>query len=323
MQSLPSYAITTNSPTSELVLHELTVFYENSLDYLAKDFCKKSKIFSLKLLNDEVINKSTTALMQEFKSNLSDYLNNYSHYERYGQYEFLLKYFVDTTFGYYDQETSDDLDVQYILHYLHADYDLICDEYEIKFKKFITQNFLPLIELKRPVISKQKIKPIMHYVGILKNCLNYECFYNNAKSLINIIKSPEDEQAKFYKRFNILIAIITDNVFKSVLKDENLTQLSNESLDIIVPYLKNFIYKFKQDNHIEQLIKLNEKYMLHVPNITTKDEKLLQKILDKYTEREIDAKEKQIMQLLDMFMQLYFNCYIFDEILVVKIVELN
>lgn len=301
-QLLPLGSSTPNSSTSASILHELSVFYENSLDYLAQDFCRKSKIFSLKLLQDDFIQRYSTPLLTEFRSNLTDLIKNYPHYERFGLYEFLLNAFVDTTFQYYYQEPSEDSDVQYIIDFLHSDYDVICDEYEIRFENFITYKFLPLIEAKRSEIAHDKVKPIMHFVRKLKKCLNYECFYVNANSLIEIIKSPNDKLRELSKRFAILAAIMTNNIFSSVLKDEDLKELSADSKENIEKVLGEFIKEFELSNDIEKLIHLipifTEDYK-DLLNVSGKDGQKLQKVIEKYAQKEFKAKGKQIQQLLN------------------------
>ncbi|XP_037826693.1 uncharacterized protein LOC119614647 [Lucilia sericata] len=264
----------TASASTEIIpaRDKLFLYYENNLELFAKEFSDKAKGISEKILQDSNIQLAKTPLMREFKTNITEYLNNYDLYKHFDLNNELLTQFITTTIQYYQQEPTTNKDFQYIVKLLRKlHYDELRDEYEVKFQKFIKEYFLPKFEeLKNellPDYSKQS-QALLKWYNDLRECQDYKCHYNSFQQFTSVIISPANRFLAYIRNklenFFIFYSNHAYIIGKAVIKDPALSQLSPAFREQFVYDINEFLSKCENNHDIRELYNLLKLFRVNI-----------------------------------------------------------
>ncbi|KAI8121022.1 hypothetical protein FF38_12669 [Lucilia cuprina] len=260
--------------TTELISanDKLLLYYENNLELFAKEFSDKAKAISEKILLDSIIQKAKTPLIKEFKNNLTKYLNNYDLYKHFDLNNELLIQFITTTMQYYQQEPTTNKDFQYIIKLLRKlRYDELCNEYEMKFQKFIKEKFLQKFEeLKQELLNDQskQSRALLSWYNDLQECRNYKCYYNLFQKFTSVIMSPVNHFLTYIRNklenFFIIYSNHAYSISKAILTDPAVGQLSPAFREQFVKDINEFLSSCENNHDIRKLYNLLQLFRINI-----------------------------------------------------------
>ncbi|XP_065357510.1 uncharacterized protein LOC135951735 [Calliphora vicina] len=299
------------SPNSNATLlkQNLTKLLDNELESMDKDFSEKSKVLSEKLLQDKLVKQASTAILKQFKQNISDFLHVYPSYQRYHLTNQLVLLFEEKI-----PDPSSNKDIEYIWKLLekHGYYEMDKD-YESKYMKFVKHKFLPKFEEFKKQLNQQELKQhqdLINSYNELKRCQNYKC---QSKYLYKIIGdfTPKDNLFEYIVEMVDNIHIDYGNaaleMAKAVLKDKRLSQLPHNLRINLTNNIKQFIKIYKKHEDINDLyniinaldINILAKYY-HNISLPLKQQQLIVQIFDDHGcakfVSEYDRKLKDFVQ---------------------------
>ncbi|XP_037827574.1 uncharacterized protein LOC119615638 [Lucilia sericata] len=266
----------------------LKKFQVNELQILNQELSEKAKILSENVLKDEIVQLAATTEMQEFKCNMTDFLDYYPWYKRYGLFSELAELFK-SNIPDVNNSSTDSLYIRQLLN--EHGYGEINENYENKFKEFIEQKFLSKFEESKAQLSQEELKQeqvIIQGINEFKKCHDYECFY---KMLIKLVYTPKEQLFHFNSlkliKLNIFFANRASDIMLAVLKDQRLQELSLEVKQNLTTNIKKIIQKFENNQDIDEVNEIIQRFsqkivlkFLSSKVISLKDQQLLTQIFD-------------------------------------------
>ncbi|KAM7351829.1 uncharacterized protein ACRADG_004560 [Cochliomyia hominivorax] len=267
--------------------------YNELINSAAKIYSQESKELCGNLLKEEKLQKSQTPVIKKFKHKISNFLDLYPSYQRFGLYHELVLIFENIVREFYPQ-TGKDAESQYILRILKKyNYSAINQKYEQDFLKFFQQKLYTNFEKFSKTVDKHKHlrHDLVNWLENAKNCQKYDCALDLYNSLYDIFYTPKDELFDGIQNdLTEIYSFFTKKsyeIMKLLMKDSNLAGLNPKLQKSFIRDLNDFIQKYETDfNNLDQVFdslhrNISLKYFKN-SKIPQHDQKILKNLLKKY-----------------------------------------
>ncbi|XP_037826686.1 uncharacterized protein LOC119614640 [Lucilia sericata] len=254
---------------------QLEDYFDEGVEIIEKEFCKKLKTVARKLLTDNELQNSKSQPMKEFQNNITDYLYNYDSYMRYDLYNVLILQWENII-----QKFKFNIVMKLLNKY---GYKQLRDDYERQYDKFIKQKFLPKFE--------EHKKALINWGNNLKMCPDYRCQWKYIDMFMFENKTPRNELLLYYtdNLDNLYMFVGTSEyeIAQRLLKSSKLALLSPALKRNLTKDLQNFINKYEKHDSLTELINLiddfddniEDKYYFN-STIPLKDQQLVKQLFD-------------------------------------------
>lgn len=236
-----------------------------------KTYLKQMKYISEQILDDKSIQQSYSPEIKRLKENLTDFINIYPNYMRYGLQNNLMNV-VANILKYYYNRSSTNRDIQLTTKiFKNYGFEKAKSKYYKELNKFVKGDLLQKIEeFTKNLAQKDQIfrDLLLKWIKELKKCRNDNCVLESYYSIQSILYTPRDNL--FYQVNTIVEHHVVRylkkcyEISRNVLNDPKLLQLNTPLKVNLTRDLQQFLKMYESTTNEDNLNDLHQFFMNNI-----------------------------------------------------------